>query len=76
MVSLDVNSLFTNVPLEEIINIFVKELFKSNSSTHGLNKKQITEMLSLTTKKSIFLSDQPFYTQVDSVAMGPHWYLN
>ena len=76
MVSLDVNSLFTNVPLEEIINIFVNELFKSNNSTHGLNKKQITEMLSLTTKKSIFLSDQPFYTQVDSVAMGPHWYLN
>ena len=70
MVSLDVNSLFTNVPLEEIINIFVKELFKSNSSTHGLNKKQITEMLSLTTKKSIFLSDQAFYTQVDGVAMG------
>ena len=70
MVSLDVNSLFTNVPLEEIINIFVNELFKSNSSTHGLNKKQITEMFSLTTKKSIFLSDQAFYTQVDGVAMG------
>ena len=70
MVSLDVNSLFTNVPLKEIINIFVNELFKSNSSTHGLNKKQITEMLSLTTKKSIFLSDQAFYPQVDGVAMG------
>ena len=50
MASLDVDSLFTNVPLEETINICVNELFKSNSSIHGLNKKQITEMLSLTTK--------------------------
>ena len=50
MASLDANSLFTNVPLEETINIWVNELFKSNSSIHGLNKKQITEMLSLTTK--------------------------
>ena len=31
-VSLDVNSLFTNVPLEETINICFNELFKSNSS--------------------------------------------
>ena len=27
---------------------------KSNSNIHGLNKKQITEMLSLATKESIF----------------------
>ena len=45
--SLDVDSLFTNVPLVETINICVNELFKSNSSIHGLNKKQITEMLSM-----------------------------
>ena len=45
MASLDVDSLFTNVPLEETINICVNELFKSNSNIHGLNKKQITEML-------------------------------
>ena len=70
MASLDVDSLFTNVPLEETIDICVKGLFKSNSSIHGLNKKQITEMLSLTTKESIILFDKAFYTQVDGVAMG------
>ena len=53
MASLDVNSLFTNVPLEKTIHNCVNELFKINSSIHGLNKKQITEMLSLTTKESI-----------------------
>ena len=70
MASLDVDSLFTNVPLEETIHICVNELFKSNSSIHGLNKKQITEMLSLTTKELIILFDMAFYTQVDGVTMG------
>ena len=41
MASLDVGSLFTNVPLEEAINICVNELFKSNSSIHGLNKNKL-----------------------------------
>ena len=70
MASSDVDSLFANVPLEETINICVYELFKNNSSIHGLNKKQITEMFSLTTKESMILFDMAFYTQVDGVAMG------
>ena len=55
MASLNVNFLFTNVPLEVTISICVNELFKSNSSIHGLNKKQIIKILSLTTKESIIL---------------------
>ena len=64
MVSLEGSSLFSNVAFEETINICVNELFKSNSSIHGLN-----EMLSLINKKSIILSDMVFYTQVDGAAM-------
>ena len=63
------NLYLPNVPLKETINICVNELFKSNSSIHGLNKKQITEMVSLNTKESIILFDMAFYTQVDGVAM-------
>ena len=70
MASLDVNSLFTNVTLEETINVCVNELLKIHSGIHGLNKKQITKMLSLTTKQSIILFDITFYTQVEGVAMG------
>ena len=69
MATLDVDSLFTNVPLEETIHIFVNELFKSNSSIHGLNKKQIIEMLSLTTKESIILFEMAYYTQVVRVGI-------
>ena len=68
--SLDVDSLYTNVPFEETINICVNELFKSNSNIHCLNKRQITEMLFSTTKESIILFDIAFYTQSDSVAIG------
>ena len=38
MISSDVDSLFTKVTLEEGINICVNELFKSNSSIHGIKK--------------------------------------
>ena len=70
MASVDIESLFNNVPLEETINICVYELFKSNSIIHGLNKNHITEILSLTTKDSIILFDMAFCTQGDGLAMG------
>ena len=68
--SLDVDSLFTNITLEETINICVNDLFRSNSSIYGLNERQIMEMLSLTTKESIILFDMAFYILVDGVPMG------
>ena len=45
MVSLDVDLLFTNVPLEETIKICIDELFKSDMTVSGLNKKEMFELL-------------------------------
>ena len=70
MASLDVDSLFTNVPLDETIKICIDELFKSEMTVCGLNKKEMLEMLSLTLKESIILSDNKYYSQIDRVAMG------
>ena len=53
MASLDVDSLFTNVPLDETIEICVNELFKSSQTVSGLNKQQVLEMLSLRTKEDV-----------------------
>ena len=50
MASLDVDSLFTNVPLDETIKICIDELFKSEMTACGLNEKEMFEMLSLTLK--------------------------
>ena len=41
MASLDVDSLFTNVPLYETIEICVNELFKSSHTVSGFNKQQV-----------------------------------
>ena len=70
MVSLDVDLLFTNVPLEETIKICIDELFKSDMTVSGLNKKEMFELLSLTLKESIILFDNKYYSQIDGVAMG------
>ena len=47
---LDVDSLFTNVPLDETIQICFNELFKCSQTVSGLNKQQVLEKLLLTTK--------------------------
>ena len=69
MASLDVDSLFTNVPLNETIEICVNELFKSSQTVSGLKKQQVLEMLSLTTKENVILFDEKYYSQIDGVAM-------
>ena len=59
MASLDVDSLFTNIPLDETINICVNELFKGKSKKekiNGLTKSQICELLKLATKNRSFFS--------------------
>ena len=50
MGSLDVDSLFTNKPLEETIEICTNELFKESEIVEGLSKSEFKELLSLTTK--------------------------
>ena len=65
MASFDVDSLFTNWPLDETFEIPVKELCKSSQTVTGLNK----EMLLLTTKENIILYDQKYYSQNEGVAM-------
>ena len=70
MACLDVDSLFTNVPLDGTIKIYVNELCKSSQAVSGLNKQKVLEMVSLTTKENIILFDQKTYSQIDGVAKG------
>jgi hypothetical protein len=71
MVSFDVESLFTNIPLEETCNIILELLFPNNDSfVHGFSKKQFTELLNLATSNSYFLFNKELYHQIDGVAMG------
>ena len=70
MASLVVDSLFTNIPLDETINICTESIFNECDTVEGLNKSEFKELLSLATKESYFIFNELLYKQIDGVAMG------
>ena len=70
MASFDIDSLFTNVPLEETIDITVDKLFGKKKKYEGFSKEQFKKLLSLAVKNSFFLFNGNYYEQIDGVAMG------
>ena len=70
MGSLVIDSLFTNIPLEETIEICTNNLFKNKDIVHGLKKSEFKDLLSIATKESYFTFNNILYKQIDGVAMG------
>ena len=70
MVSLDVHSLFTNMPLQEAITICVDKLFEESETVEGLSKDDFRDLLTLSTNQSYFKFDKKLYRQLDGVAKG------
>ena len=64
------DSLFTNIPLEEPINICIESIHDQNDSIEVLNKCEFKELLSLATKKSCFIFNKILHKQIDGVVMG------
>ena len=60
-VSLDVDSLFTNIPLEETIDICTNSLFENMEKVEGLSKIEFKELLSLATKESYLFFNGQLY---------------
>ena len=57
MTSFDIESLFTNIPLEETINICVDKLFENNTKVNNLTKESFRSLLELATLDSFFIFD-------------------
>ena len=70
MVSFDVVSLFTNVPLDETIDIIIKRIYDKKEINTDIPKKEMRELLYLCTKNAHFTLNNKTYLQVDGVAMG------
>ena len=70
MVSFDVESLFTNIPLDETINICADIVYHRKKKVKGLLKRHFKELLTHATKSSCFLFNGNYYSQIDGVAMG------
>ena len=71
MASLDADALFTNIQLDEAIDIWVINLFKAlDTLVKGISKNDFRDLLNLATKESFFTFNNKFYIQVDGAAMG------
>ena len=69
MCSFDVCSLFTNVQLDETIQICLTKLY-SLPDPPTLPRTVLKDLLEFATKKSHFIFDGKYYDQIDGVAMG------
>ena len=73
LVSYDVSSLFTNVPLGETIQILADNLNNWFNETHLLNLSRMdlsVDLFRASTKDQLFQFNGQFYEQTDGVAMG------
>ena len=68
-ISYDVESLFTNVPLTETIDLAIDLIF-TNNPTFPINKKDLKQLFMIATAQTHFLFDGKYYDQTDGVAMG------
>ena len=69
LISFDVESLFTNIPLNETINIAIDLIFKNNPK-FPINKNDLKKLFHFATSQTHFLFFDNFYDQIDGVAMG------
>ena len=70
MVSFDIKSLFTNIPLDETIDIIVNKCFSNTYRFHGFTQQRFPNLLTMTVKNCHFLFHSKLYHQKDGVAMG------
>lgn len=74
MASFDIESLYTNVPLKETINIIADILFPDRDSIFlGLDRALFIKLLEIGTMNSFFIFNNMLYKQLDGLGMGlPH----
>ena len=72
MVSFDIKSLFTNVPVEEALQVINDRLCKDEtlSERTALEPEQVTHLLELCLRTTYFSFRGEFYQQKDGAAMG------
>ena len=68
--SFDIESLFTNMPSEETINICVDKLFQNYTKVNNLTNESFRSLLDLAALDFYLIFDGKYYKQKDGVAMG------
>ena len=68
-VSYDVTSLFTNIPLQETIDIAINLIFNHNPNL-TITKKELKKLFLFAASRTHFIFNSTFYNQIEGVAMG------
>ena len=70
MVSFDIVSLLTNVPLDETIEIIIKRIYDKTEINTDIPNKEIRKLLYLCTKNAHFTLNNKTYIQLDVIIMA------
>ncbi|CAF1424651.1 unnamed protein product [Adineta steineri] len=70
MVSFDISSLYTNIPLTETIKIILTNLYETRTTPPTIKRDDMEQLLIFATKRTHFLFDGQIYDQIDGVSMG------
>ena len=79
--SLDMESLFSNIPLEETINVSCDSLFGNEPKVNKFSRNDFEKLLRMALQNNFFNFDDKIYKQTSGVAMGSplgpmHFYLS
>ena len=69
LISFDVTSLFTNIPLSEAIDIAINLIFE-NSPDIKFTKRDIRKLFRIATSETHFTFNGSIFDQIDGAAMG------
>ena len=69
LISYDVTSLFTNISLQETIDIAINLIFNHNPNLN-ITRKELKKLFLFATSQTHFIFNSKFYNQIDGVAMG------
>ena len=71
LVSYDVESLFTNIPVSETIDIIISKLFPSSDAIYcGFSRTEFATLLKLAVCDTHFIFNDQIYKQTEGMAMG------
>ena len=71
MTSFDIESLYTNVPVKETIELLVNHIYDTEgTSVRNMKKKTFKDLLNIATSNSFFVFNNKYYNQTEGLAMG------
>ena len=70
IVSMDIECLYTNIPVRETIDILTNLIYENDNSFRNMSKLNFKKMLECITSNTFFIFNNIYYKQRDGLAMG------